>query len=374
MIRQSQGRLVFQPLSLSFGVKVLGGSYTQQYDADTGEFEPDRSLTPLCIEPELYVTDPDAPANSGNKSGKLVNVAWQVNGASDKGEWQLGKDYFTLGNQLKIFANVKPDTEATIKLSCDYYDNVRCQVYHNAWERKISCSSFAGGKFSIRSESATKVLVSPFDAPGALTLNMQLLNNDKPVDDDKAQYVWQVLVGNTFETIDPDTRDFWYMSGVTSKSLVVDPRFVGKLFLRCTALPKSSPSKMVSEVVRLQRFYGQYADDLVWLKGRLKFVDTPCAAARVVVNRKAAGYVEDPTRFFDIEMFYDNDNGMGWQHISHTDYGEVDRNMFPVDAQHKDKFGWQLREKTELIGATINGVQLTANGNPLVLQVPKTPR
>lgn len=374
MIRQSQGRLVFQPLSIAFDVLVLGGSFTQQYDADTGEYEPDRALTPLSLGPELYVTDPDVPANSGFKTGKLVNVSWIVDGESNTGKWQLGKDYVVTENILRIFGNIKPDTEATVKLTADYYDNVRAQVYHNTWETKLSCSSFSGGKFSMRSESGTKILVSPFNAPGRLTLNMQLMNNDKAVDDDNAQYIWQVLDGKSFETIDADTRDFWYVSGATSKSIVIDPRYVGTLFLKCTALPKSAPSKMVSEVVRLQRFYGQYSDDLVWLKGRLKFTDTASAAARVVINRKAEGYVANPTQYFDIEIFYDNDNGMGWQHISHTDYGEVDRNMFPVDAQHKDRFGWQVREKSELVGVLVNGLQATAGGNPLVFQVPQTPR
>ena len=65
---------------------------------------------------------------------------------------------------------------------------------------------------------------------------------------------------------------------------------------------------------------------------------------------------------------------MGWQHISHTDYGEVDRNMFPVDAQHKDRFGWQVREKTELIGVLIEGAQAVTGGNPLTFQVPTIPR
>ena len=374
MIRQSEGRLVFQPLSISFGVQVLGGSYTQQYNADTCEYEPDRALTPLVLQPYLSIDDPDIPANSGDKTGKLVNVAWIVSGVSNSGTWTLGKDYIIEDNVLKLFANTRPDTEATIKLTADYYDNVRCKVYHNTWEQRITCVSYCGGKFSLHSDSPAKLLISPFDHPEKLVLNMQLMNNDKMIEDDNAQYVWHVLADGTFAIIDADTRDFWYISGAASKSIVIDPRYIGTVFLRCTAIPKKAPSKTVTEVVRLQRFYGQYSDDLIWEKGRLKFADTPCAAARVVINRKASGYLQNPTKYFDIEILYDNDNGMGWQHVSHTDYGEVDRNMFPVDAQHKDKFGWQVREKTELIGVLIDGAQAVAGGNPVTFQVPTTPR
>lgn len=374
MIRQSEGRLVFQPLSVSFGVQVLGGSYTQQYNVDTYEYEPDRALTPLVLLPYLSINDPDVPANNGDKTGKLVNVAWTVNGVSNSGSWELGKDYIVEDNVLKLFANTRPDTEATVKLTADYYDNVRCKVYRNTWEQKITCASYSGGKFSLHSDSPAKLLISPFEHPERLVLNMQLMNNDKTVGDEDAQYVWHVLVDGAFVNIDANNRDFWYISGVTSKAIAIDPRYVGTVFLRCTAVPKKAPSKMVTEVIRLQRFYGQYSDDLVWERGRLKFADTPSAAVRVVINRKASGYLPTPMKYFDIEILYDNDSGMGWQHISHTDFGEVDRNMFPVDAQHKDRFGWQVREKTELIGVLIDGAQAVAGGNPLTFQVPTIPR
>ena len=72
---------------------MLGGSYTQHYNVDTYEYEPDRALTPLVLLPYLNINDPDVPANNGDKTGKLVNVAWTVNGVSNSGSWELGKDY-----------------------------------------------------------------------------------------------------------------------------------------------------------------------------------------------------------------------------------------------------------------------------------------
>ena len=88
MIRSSQGRLVFQPITLTFGVTILGGAYSQSYNVDTGLFEPDRSLTPLILAPSLMVVDPDVAENSGEKSGKLTNVNWQVSASSNSA---LGK-------------------------------------------------------------------------------------------------------------------------------------------------------------------------------------------------------------------------------------------------------------------------------------------
>ena len=372
MIRESQGRVVLNPVSVSFGVTVLGGSYTQQFNADSGEYEPDRSLTPLILIPSLWVNDPDYADASGDMTGKLVNVAWTVRGESDSGTWQIGKDYTVSDNKLTIYGNTKVDTEADIKLVAQFYDNHRGQVLQREWSHKLPCRSFTGNKFSLHSDVPARLQFSPFDLPSKIELPMQLLSNDKPVDDDKAQYVWQVLVGSSFVNIDKANRDFWYVSGVTSKTLVVDPKFIGTLVVKCTALPKAAPSKMVSEVCRIQRFYGQYMDDFVWDEGRLKFKDTQYAAGRVVVNRKAAGYVSNPSLYFDIEIFYDNDGGQGWMHVAHGDYGRVDRNLFPVDAQHRDRFGWSIRELTEVVGATVNGALVTIDGEAACLQVPAT--
>ena len=98
MIRESQGRVVLNPVSVSFGVTVLGGSYTQQFNADSGEYEPDRSLTPLILIPSLRVNAPDYADASGDMTAKLVNVAWTVRGESDSGTWQIGKDYTVSDN------------------------------------------------------------------------------------------------------------------------------------------------------------------------------------------------------------------------------------------------------------------------------------
>ena len=69
MIRSSQGRLVFQPLAVTFGVTILGGSLQQNYAAESRSYEPDHSLTPLILAPSLSVSDPDMPENSGDKAG-----------------------------------------------------------------------------------------------------------------------------------------------------------------------------------------------------------------------------------------------------------------------------------------------------------------
>ena len=57
------------------------------------------------------IVDPDFAENSGEKSGKLTNVNWQVSASSNSGTWQIGKDYVVdENNRLIVYGNLKQDS------------------------------------------------------------------------------------------------------------------------------------------------------------------------------------------------------------------------------------------------------------------------
>ena len=243
MIRSSQGRLVFQPITLTFGVTILGGAYAQSYNVDTGQFEPDRSLTPLILAPSLMVVDPDVAENSGEKSGKLTNVNWQVSASSNSGTWKIGKDYVVdENNRLIIYGNLKQDSIGKIKLTANYYDNVRARVNVLNWECDLNCKSIATRKLDLRCAESGLNRLDAFKLPATYTLNAQLSNNGTDVADADVVYKWQVLSGDAFVDIVP-TRDLWYRSGASLKTLTIAPAYVGNVCVRCTAYHKSYPTE-----------------------------------------------------------------------------------------------------------------------------------
>lgn len=365
---------MFQPINILFDVMVVGGSVTQNLSVDTGQYEPDHRLTPVALAPSLYVIDPDVPENSGEKKGKMTNVSWEINGASNTGTWQVGRDYYVnSANTLVVLANLKPDTYATIKLTANYYDNVRGRVNSLKWEGRLYCKSVVTRKFDLRCSESGLNRIDVFKNLTEYTLNAQLSNNGSDVDDSIVSYKWEVLVGSAFEAINT-SRDLWCKGSPISKTLIVDPRYIGDVCVRCTAYQNNFPSERFYKTCRLIRWYGQYEDTWLWEAGQLKFIDTAYAQGRVVINRKKEGEVSSPERYFDIEVFYDNDNGMGWQHVAHGPRGRVERNMFPVDATHRDRFGWSVREKTELQALTVNGEPVAIDGVIGVLSVPKINR
>ena len=79
MRKESQGNVVFQPLSTGFQMLELRASYVQKYDAVQAEYLPDRTLTPCVLTPFLPVVDSDGIA-TGDKTKELTNVIWSVDG------------------------------------------------------------------------------------------------------------------------------------------------------------------------------------------------------------------------------------------------------------------------------------------------------
>lgn len=66
--------IVYDPLNISTTMVVRGGSLTQTHCAETGEYIPDRSLTPLVIRPEVYVNDPNGIMANGKVA--LTGILW----------------------------------------------------------------------------------------------------------------------------------------------------------------------------------------------------------------------------------------------------------------------------------------------------------
>ena len=74
----------FAPLTVSVAI-ACDSAYSplmQVYDAQTGEYEPNRQLSPTVIRPEVNAVASDGswPNHSANKA--LANLKWYVNGVN----------------------------------------------------------------------------------------------------------------------------------------------------------------------------------------------------------------------------------------------------------------------------------------------------
>ena len=67
----------FTPLQLSVSMTLEGSVPNEQtYDADSGEYAPDYSLTPAAIKPTVGIIDRDGILQSGCVNSQLTDVSW----------------------------------------------------------------------------------------------------------------------------------------------------------------------------------------------------------------------------------------------------------------------------------------------------------
>ena len=373
MRRESQGKMVFQPLVFSFQMVELRASYVQKYDAVQAEYLPDRTLTPCVLTPKLSVVDEDGIA-TGDKTTEIVNVTWTVNGRFNGVNWVNGTDYVIdpTTHQLTIQANMDPGYMGKVSFYGEYLDERRGEVHKFRWERTMTCETYADYNVQIRMEQS-KISLSPWKNRGTFGITAQLYNSDAPAPDADCSYQWFIWDNNVFRPVGMYNPDLWYDSGANTKTIRVKQAYIQNILLCCEAYLRDAPDKVRSATVRVRRWYGQYDDDLVWLSGKYIFPDTTNAEAEVQVTRRN-GIIANPLQYFDIEILYNNGSGDWWQHVCHENRGMVPRSMFPVDSTMQHRFGWILREKSALLPMLNGNKYFTINGRVAVGQFPTTPR
>lgn len=107
-------RLDFAPLDVAVSLAVLstGSAVTQTYNASTGEYEPNRQLTPTVIYPSITLDAQDGSLSTAYGNQSLGSFQWYVNDSKIEDVWTEGSDYelITSGEYkggIRIYKNLK---------------------------------------------------------------------------------------------------------------------------------------------------------------------------------------------------------------------------------------------------------------------------
>lgn len=115
--------VAYDPLHVSFGLVVKSGSLLQVHSAETNEYVPDRSITPLVLSPKFYVNDVTGVTPSGDLLSSLVDVRWYEGSEVSGNMIVSGSNGYTIqGKELLIAKNVPYLTPLTIIFTANYFD------------------------------------------------------------------------------------------------------------------------------------------------------------------------------------------------------------------------------------------------------------
>lgn len=273
--------VIYTPLNVSGALVIKGGSLSQTHCAETGEFVPDRSITPLVLEPSIYINDPDGIIGDGKVA--LSTAAWYVIPEDIAAQFSDGSyleneiaQYLvtaatsgyraTSDGALRVECNIPYLSPVVIVFIGGFADARSGKVLRIQESVLLSTTSIAEAA-SLDIDKPAAWTFNPVDDSGIRTLTASFRLGGATPDPTKCQvaYWWYRVDGSTEKLVDAED-DLFYVSGQGTAVLVIDPEYIIKERLICKAeyallgeiLPTAPTGECLSAETVIVRQYPDY--------------------------------------------------------------------------------------------------------------------
>lgn len=268
MILGTKFRKVFDPLHIATSLSVAGGATTQEYNADTKEYLPDRTLTPLTIIPLVSIVDHSGAMPSGDKTSSIVNVKWYENEIKAASIITAENTGYTLSTNGKLIVrkNILANRDLTLIYTGQFVDPRNNQVTDVMKWIILSTTEASETPLFLSLTTPCGFRYNPLKPISRLSIKANLLLGETPAN---GKYWWYKSLGSAYELITAETA--WeVVSGWDASELIIDPRYLTKkVVFRCIAdyVPSGTTAPAVpsaravqDETVLLVSYTGWYAE------------------------------------------------------------------------------------------------------------------
>lgn len=263
----------WKPLQLNLSLTIDGSVPDKQnYNADSAEYTPDYTLTPLTIQPNVSILDKDEMITAGRVNHNLVNIRWYeiINGVRTLiAATDTNYEITTSGNnagRIKVKKNATPLVPITLEFYAEYQDNRNGQLLVIRGTYLITCSN-ASDLVRVELNAESETVYNPISDQDSQTITASVWLGSSACPSSKYQLVWEKLGddGNWHavgydETIDYDVT-------ASGNTCTVNRRLMGaECYIRCrckysadgtpgsVTLTDASPQAMVAFVRRIPKF------------------------------------------------------------------------------------------------------------------------
>lgn len=265
----------FKPLQISRTISVDGSVPARQtYNADTGEYSPDYTLTPLIIQPRIGRLDKDEILSAGSINHLLANVKWYeiIDGKKTLIETTNTSYEVTSsgGNagRLKVKKNAEPSHPITLLFYAEYQDTRTSQLHIIQDTFLVMCGNSTAIPV-LYLDAADQTIYDPLIDVDEQTVHASLMVASKECDAAKRLFVWELYRedGTWSEVGSDEVLDYCATVASDGASCTINRRLMGEqLALRCRAkydvdgnpsgvtLSETSPTKVVEFVRRIHKF------------------------------------------------------------------------------------------------------------------------
>ena len=270
----------FKPLQLNITISVDGSVPDRQnYNADTDEFTPDYTLTPLILQPQVSRLDKDEIVAPGNVNSLLANVKWyEIVGGTRTLIEAANTDYEITASggqagRIKVMKNAQPNIPITLEFYAEYVDSRTGQVSVIRATHIVKCGNATAYMPDLVLDAADQIIYNPLNDPDTQAVHASLRTGAAECATANRQFVWEVLrADGTFTTLGSDNSDYWASVSSDGTTCTVNRKLMGGgQIVRCRAkydidgnpgsvtLTDAAPQAIVAFVRRIPKFEFDYA-------------------------------------------------------------------------------------------------------------------
>ncbi len=188
----------WRPLRLQTTFAVDGSVPDKQnYNADTQEYTPDYTLTPLIIQPMVSILDKDEILPSGRVNHNLTNIRWyeNINGTQtlisvDNSDYAITADGGSAG-RIMVKKNAEPKVPITLVFYAEYIDTRTGQIIVIQGSCLIACGS-ASDMVRVELDAAGQNIFNPLTDAQTQTVTATVWLANKVCDASKYALIWEV--------------------------------------------------------------------------------------------------------------------------------------------------------------------------------------
>ena len=229
----------YTPLKTSGGIEVIGSVPERQtYSANTNEYTPDYSLTPLVLFPRCNATDPDSYINSGSVNASLTNMKWyEVIGTQRTliGSDNVGYEITTEGDQkgqIKVKRNSSVATPLSLEFYAEYADTRTNQILVFRFSKVIPVSDVTVPVPVFKIDSPATVIWNPLRNPLSrkITALVFLEGNEISSDKQKCKFFWyrKTDSGGLEAITDGNGDNDWEVEAIDHNTLTINQDYIGE--------------------------------------------------------------------------------------------------------------------------------------------------
>lgn len=227
----------YTPLQTSGSIEVIGSVPDRQiYSADTKEYIPDYTLTPLVLYPRCNATDPDQYTKSGVINSSLTNMKWyQVIGSqrtlidSGNANYEITTEGTEKG-MIKVKRNSSVSSALSLEFYAEYIDTRTNQLYVYRMSTVIPMSDATLPAPVLKLDCPTSIVWNPLRNPSQRTIRAAVFvgGSDIASDTTKCRFFWYRNNNGSLEAItDGNGDNDWEVVSVSHNQLTIDQEYIG---------------------------------------------------------------------------------------------------------------------------------------------------